>query len=585
MNAIVERSDDLCKVGVLRLCGPSGHSIPPFSNFDEEMKKCMMGHVALLSGGYEYDVQEISVIKEDEIIQETLAMKEKGITQIVICGVFSPLSSEQEEAAAAIIRRVYPDADVTLSSKVANMGLLERENAAIINSSLKPLARKTIAAFRKALHFLGLKCPFYLTQNDGTLLTSAAATELPVRTIGSGSTNSIRGAAFLAGIKNALVVDIGGTTTDVGHLVNGFPRLSSSAVYIAGIRTNFMIPDTFSCGLGGGSDEIQIGPQSVSYDLVHQSKCFGGTVVTATDIAVAAGIASNIGDASLVSDIPQTVVERGLKQIRETVEESIEHIKTRKDDVPVILVGGGSVLIDESHLLAGTSATIKPSHFQIANAVGAAIAQVSGSIDVMVHIGEETRDAALTRLKQQAIDLTVSNGGKRETVEIVELEQIDIAYSMGRALRFVIKAAGDLDHDREMDTVQNPSDLVIEDEQDEDTDTYSRPAKPVTKHVVSASSTRDLTNYIPNVKDKVWYISDIDVECIAIGAGIIGSGGGGNTYYSTIATKRALKSGQQIRIMDLESMPEDGYLYSLGQMGAPSVCDVSTVILLHEYLN
>ena len=79
------------------------------------------------------------------------------------------------------------------------------------------------------------------------------AARYPVATFASGPTNSMRGAAFLSGLDDCAVVDIGGTTTDVGVLQHGFPREASVAVDIGGVRTNFRMPDVLSIGIGGGS--------------------------------------------------------------------------------------------------------------------------------------------------------------------------------------------------------------------------------------------------------------------------------------------------------------------------------------------
>ena len=120
---------------------------------------------------------------------------------------------------------------------------------------------------------LGLTCPLYLTQNDGTLMTAAHAETFPIFSLTSGPTNSMRGASFLTGLADAIVVDIGGTTTDVGILVNGFPRARGEGAEIAGVRTNFRVPDVMSIGLGGGSlvrgahKRVTIGPDSVGYRL------------------------------------------------------------------------------------------------------------------------------------------------------------------------------------------------------------------------------------------------------------------------------------------------------------------------------
>ncbi|NEM46646.1 MAG: hydantoinase/oxoprolinase family protein, partial [Xanthomonas perforans] len=79
------------------------------------------------------------------------------------------------------------------------------------------------------------------------------AAQYPVLTIGSGPANSIRGAAYLSGVDDAIVVDVGGTTSDLGVLVNGFPRESTLPREIGGVRTNFRMPDILSLGVGGGT--------------------------------------------------------------------------------------------------------------------------------------------------------------------------------------------------------------------------------------------------------------------------------------------------------------------------------------------
>lgn len=99
-----------------------------------------------------------------------------------------------------------------MSKEVANLGFLERENAAILNAAILPFARKTIKSFEEPLHRLGLKCPLFITQNDGTVLLAKTAARLPIRTFSSGPTNSMRGAAFLVEKdlkESVMVVDIG----------------------------------------------------------------------------------------------------------------------------------------------------------------------------------------------------------------------------------------------------------------------------------------------------------------------------------------------------------------------------------------
>ena len=84
-------------------------------------------------------------------------------------------------------------------------------------------------------------------------MAAEEAVAFPVRSFSSGPTNSLRGAAFLSGLENAVVVDVGGTTADVGSLVRGFPREANNVVYVGGVRTLFRMPDLISIGLGGGT--------------------------------------------------------------------------------------------------------------------------------------------------------------------------------------------------------------------------------------------------------------------------------------------------------------------------------------------
>ena len=210
-----------------------------------------------------------------------------------------------------------PGAHITLSSQIGRIGLLERENAAIMNACLRDLSKKVIEAFRAALDRTGIKGRFYLTQNDGTLMDAGFAERFPVLTFASGPTNSMRGAAFLSGVQDAIVVDIGGTTTDVGSLRNGFPRQASMAVEIGGVRTNFRMPDVFSIGLGGGSlvvedkpnGNVSVGPRSVGYRLRSDALIFGGKTLTTSDMIVAAGRA-DFGDRTKVADLPPELVAR-----------------------------------------------------------------------------------------------------------------------------------------------------------------------------------------------------------------------------------------------------------------------------------
>ena len=254
----------------------------------------MRGGVWMVEGGHEYDGRPFMPLDEAAVTRAAEEMKAAGLKSVGISAIFSPLDPTHERRAAELVVKVIPDAVITCSSDLGRIGLLERENAALLNAALADLSRDTIAAFEKAIRDSGIAAPLFITQNDGTVAEAGQARRLPVYSFASGATNSMRGAAYLSGLADAMVIDVGGTTTDVGQLKNGFPREANSVVKVGGVRTLFRMPDLLSIGLGGGShvelDPLEVGPVSVGYRLLRDGIAFGGKQLTTTDIAVASGV-------------------------------------------------------------------------------------------------------------------------------------------------------------------------------------------------------------------------------------------------------------------------------------------------------
>ncbi len=443
-NAIVERRH-LQPVGIIRIGRPASEGYPPFIDWPDDLVAAIPHASSIVHGGYEFDGRPISRFDPDEVARAAEEIAARGIRAVAISGVFSPVNDDQEARAAEIVASIVPGAQITRSGEIGRIGLLERENAAILNACLCDLATRMIDAFEGAIADLGIKAPLYLTQNDGTLMLAGYAREFPVLTIASGPTNSMRGAAFLSGLEDAIVIDIGGTTTDAGMLAHGFPREASVSVEVGGVRTNFRMPDVTSIGLGGGSivDLVNgsVGPRSVGYRLTEQALVFGGDVATATDMVVAAG-AARIGDPAMVTGIPPGDVRRAVDRIQEMVEGVVERIKTSAAPVPVIVVGGGSILITRE--IAGASAMVKPEHFEAANAVGAAIAQISGETDRIYSLATRSRGEAIADATRDAVTRAVEAGADPATVTIVDVEDVPLAYLPGNATRIRVKAVGDL---------------------------------------------------------------------------------------------------------------------------------------------
>jgi N-methylhydantoinase A/oxoprolinase/acetone carboxylase beta subunit len=446
-NALVERRR-LAPVAVIRLALPATTGVLPFADWPADLHSAIGGRVYMVGGGHEYDGRLLTPLDEAELVKVAHDMKRRGLNQAALVGVFSPVNPAAELRAAEILRQEHPEVQLSLSHRLGGIGLLERENAAILNAALMPEAQHVTAALDQAMQQLGLTVPLFISQNDGTLMAPREIGQYPVLTFASGPTNSMRGAAFLSGLQDALVIDIGGTTSDVGVLAKGFPRQAGMAVRLAGVRTNFRMPDLLAIGLGGGSvvrpqpdGSVQIGPDSVGYRLTEQALVFGGQTLTTTDIAVAAGMA-DIGDRARVAHLPATLVQASLARMRAMLEAAIDRVKTSADAVPVVLVGGGVVLVGDE--LSGASQVIRPEHAGCANAIGASIAQVSGEFDSILTYTESTRAQALDEARAAARARAVAAGAAPDSVSIYSVEEVPMAYLPGGGTRVQIKAVGDL---------------------------------------------------------------------------------------------------------------------------------------------
>jgi N-methylhydantoinase A/oxoprolinase/acetone carboxylase beta subunit len=445
-NAFVQRIG-LLPVGIVRIALPSSRGIPPLTDWPREIAEVIGNAHYLVRGGYQFDGRVADPLDEQAIAAAARDMRKRGLKTVAVTGLFSPANANMELRAEEIICNEAPELQVTLSSRIGRMGILERENAAVMNASLASLSSGVISSFRSALKQLKITAPFYVSQNDGTLMSADFVEKYPVLTFASGPTNSMRGAAYLSRLKNAVVADIGGTTTDLGMLVNGFPRESSVTVDIGGVRTNFRMPDILAIGLGGGSlvsrngDGVIVGPESVGYRLLNEALVFGGKALTATDIAVAAGYA-RIGDAARVRELDSALVEGARACIHRMITEGVDRMKTSGDPVPLVLVGGGSVLVNED--IRGTSEVIVPQHAGVANAIGASIAQISGEIDRVFAYEATGREQALETAKREARERAIEAGADIETLEVLELEELPLAYMPGGAVRIRVKVAGEL---------------------------------------------------------------------------------------------------------------------------------------------
>lgn len=446
VNAFVERKD-LNPVAAIRIGAPCGDGVPPLVGFPEDLLGRIGRNIFWLEGGADYAGNAHGRVDEQAVLAIAAAIREREIPAAALTATFSPLRPDLEDEVAALLVRGAPGLHVTCSARVGGMGLIDRENAAIMNASMALLSRRVIDALVDAFARLGITVPIYLTQNDGTLITTETAADYPVFTCSAGPTNSIRGAAFLAGVDDAVVVDVGGTTTDIGYVLRGFPRETALPNVIGGVRTNMRMPDILSIPLGGGSivaidgDAMEIGPQSVGHRLASDALVFGGETLTTTDLAVRAGLVS-IGDAALVERLDDGDVRAAIAAIHARAEAAIDLVRVNGNPIPTILVGGGAILFPRD--FAGSAGTLRPAFAEVANAIGAAIATVSGRSDRIYDLEAMAREDALADATRIAGDAARSAGADGDSIELVELVELPLGHMQGRLVRVRARAVGAL---------------------------------------------------------------------------------------------------------------------------------------------
>ena len=441
-NAVVERRH-LSEVAAIRIGLPSGDGLPPMIGWPEDIAGCLGDARYMLQGGTLYDGKPVAQLDMDEVDRVIKDIQQRGLDTVAISAAFSPMEAGPELAVAERLAAAIPGLNITCSNQIGRLGLLERENAALLNASLLKFADNVVDAFGTALRRRGLSCPFYVSQNDGTLMDAEFVRRFPALTFASGPTNSLRGACKLTGLDDAIVIDIGGTTSDIGILQGGFPRESNVVIEVGGVRTNFRMPDILALGLGGGSrvqDEgRRIGPQSVGHDLVTRGLAFGGDVMTATDLLVAAG---KVEVGTVKPELDAQTVSNGIDSIGKMLNQGVEQMMPRSEPLPVILVGGGAILVSED--LEAASSMYIPEHSGVANAIGAAIAQIGGEVERLVSYRDTPREEAIQQISAEAASTAIAAGADASTIRIADIEETTISYMAEGSTRVRIKAVGDI---------------------------------------------------------------------------------------------------------------------------------------------
>lgn len=431
-NALLE-GKNLFRTGVIRLAGHRPDSLKPCAGWPAFLKEKVFVGMETVDGGWECDLRAITPLDLQEIKEAAERLAACGAESLAIVGVFSPVSSEQEEIAAVAVKEALgAEFPLTLSSEIGGIGFIERENASILNAALKKPMREGFERLKDALTELGVKAPLFLTQNNGSIIDVARAIEYPLLTVSSGPTNSFIGASRLAGLSDVVVVDVGGTSTDIGCVRNGFPRRSIHNVSFGGVALNFRAPDVLALAIGGGSyiNGTSAGPESCGGALTAQAQIFGGDRLTLTDAACVAGILSIPGMDITHVNLSPVEASKVIERVRKQIAFGVDKMRGDRKDLPVIAVGGG----------AAVAPSPQPEYQAVANAYGAALAEVSATVDTVLSLKD--RGPQLERVKEAALQQAVDEGASLTSVRIVDLQVIPYHYVPNQLARVVATASG-----------------------------------------------------------------------------------------------------------------------------------------------
>ncbi len=194
----------------------------------------------------------VEPLDEEEL---AAAIKEVAneVDAIVISGMFSVANPWHEERAAEMARQLTHLPVVTGHSLTGELGIKERTVTAVLNAKLLPIIEEFLTAVKKALTSRSIMARILVFKGDGGLMSLETARERPVETILSGPAASLMGGKALAQMDDCIVVDVGGTSTDIAFLEGGFPRLDMEGAIVGDWRTRVKAIDMWTCGLGGDS--------------------------------------------------------------------------------------------------------------------------------------------------------------------------------------------------------------------------------------------------------------------------------------------------------------------------------------------
>ena len=199
----------------------------------------------------------------DEVLAAAAELVREGAASFAVSGYGSVRNPEHELQVRQILEAHYDVPIVCGHELSARLNFVQRAHTAVLNARLLPLVTDLLRSVEEVLADAGIAGPLFVVRGDGSLMAKEAARARAIETVLSGPAASAAGGRLLSGCADALVVDIGGTTTDIAALADGSVRLSSEGAQVGLWRTSVTAADIQTTGLGGDSAVRPIGRRGV----------------------------------------------------------------------------------------------------------------------------------------------------------------------------------------------------------------------------------------------------------------------------------------------------------------------------------
>lgn len=427
----------------------------------------------LLRGDIDFRGTITEQILEEEVAAAIRDIQKKKIRHIAVAAKFSHRNRSPERAVAALIRRLYPDAVVILGSDLADrLNFPRRAATAYYSAMTAPLwddfAGQAAAAVKKR----GLKAPVDILKADGGTMTLAVSRQRPLETAYSGPAASTMGAMALnAGRDNAVMIDLGGTTTDIALLIEGKPLHASKGAAIEGRFTHIPALALRSLALGGDSVIRSVGNGCIEIGgREGPAACFGGPAAAVTDAfnyfrALGIGDAARSGEkiaglASVAGMEPGALASAVVEQVLERLQRLVAEMFRQWEEEPAYkvwevvhrrrfkldrLIGVGAAAglvvppLAEKLGVGCTVHRIAP----VANALGAAVARPT----LDLHLYADTQQKRFT-IDQEGLEGSI---GRPDNFQLADAEALALQYLARLAEK---KGAAAYIHDARVDLAE-----------------------------------------------------------------------------------------------------------------------------------